>query len=149
MMSLSISPNGPAPDYGEPCPCGYDPPGRMPVHTALNILPSAHHEDDELTLAVPKLSKVWVNRQSERQRDATVRSRLSSSQAAPVGLARPAKQGRQAHCPRATAEPLWPAEQAGPWETASVSQQDIDDLAECCNCVHSNPWHLSLHTTGM
>ena len=42
--------HGPAPNYGGPCPCGHDPHGRVPVHTALKQSPSTHLEHDELQL---------------------------------------------------------------------------------------------------
>ena len=47
-MSFSMPPHGQAPDSGRPCPCGHDPHGRVPVHTALKI-PTSAQQDDERT----------------------------------------------------------------------------------------------------
>ena len=143
-----------APNYGRPCPCGHDPPGRVPVHTALKKkLPSAHHEDDELALTVPKTLRglgdqtIWTSTGCNCEI-----TTVSSSQPASVELARPAKQGHQAPCLRATAESLWPAEQFGPWETASASRQECrrrcQSAATAGNPQFSalcTPRHLSLH----
>ena len=91
-----------APDYGGPCPCGHNLLAVYLCARPLKIHPSTHHHGNELPLALPELSEVWVTRTiwtsghtAISQRDATVGSRLSSSQPAPVELARPSKQGHQ------------------------------------------------------
>ena len=49
MMSLSIPPNSPAPNSGEACPCGHDPPGPPPVCRALKT----PHQPITATMSFP------------------------------------------------------------------------------------------------
>ena len=88
-----------APNYGEPCPCGHDLPGSVPVHTALKIPPLtvSEHCNCETFAVICTLNlpasvvahnghATTTSMQRFSQRAATVETRTSSPRLHPKNL---------------------------------------------------------------